>query len=112
MKKQIILITILLSGMCYAQKIKFAVKGGLNLSNARFSVIQNGQELDRAFFGHDSYNNRTAFYLGGSVEFLLNPDNDKTLSIQLELLYSRQGYDNQYEYTYAFELDKINLPII
>ena len=91
MKKQIILITILLSGMCYAQKTKFAVKGGLNLSNTRFSVIQNGQELDRNFYGHDSYKNRTAFYLGVGVEFLLKPDKAKTPSIQVELLYSEQG---------------------
>lgn len=62
------------------KKNKFAVKEGLSLSNTRFFVIQNGQEFNRSFYGHDNYKNRSAFYLGGSVEFLLKPDKVKTLN--------------------------------
>ncbi len=60
--------TLLLMTIGYAQKTNFAVKGGLNLSNTRFSVIQNGQELDREAVGHIC-NNRAAFYIGGSIDF-------------------------------------------
>lgn len=105
--------TLLLMTIGYGQKTKFAVKGGLNLSNTRFSVIQNGQELDRSFYGHDKYKNRAAFYLGGSAEFLLKPNKDKTSSIQVELLYSKQGSTYNFsDSKKTFELDQINLPIV
>lgn len=33
--------------IAYAQKTKFAVKGGLNLSNTRFLVIKNGESAPK-----------------------------------------------------------------
>lgn len=52
--------------------------------------------------------------LGCSAEFLLKPDKDKTLSVQAELLYSRQGNTTNVvdDVINTFELNQINLPIV
>lgn len=106
MKKQIILVAMLLSGICYAQKTKFAVKGGLNISNTKFSVIIDGVSSTR------DYDSRKSYYVGGSVEFLLRSESNKTNSIQVELLYAKQGHDYNHYRTSLFELEQINLPIV
>ncbi len=42
----------------------------------------------------------------------MNPNKDKTPSIQVEVLYSRQGHNYSRFRNSVFELDQINLPVI
>lgn len=77
MKKQIILILMLLSIFLTAQQIYFGVKGGYSLST--ISVKSDAGKL--------SYDPKSSLYLGALAEHSLN---DK-FSLQAELLYSTIG---------------------
>ncbi|MEE9377506.1 MAG: outer membrane beta-barrel protein [Candidatus Lokiarchaeia archaeon] len=93
----------------FGQSIKLSAKGGLNVSNTRFSVVVDGSTSYR------EYDNRASFYLGGSLEFLLLSKNNFNLLMQLELLYSREGttlFHPALDYRNTFELDQVKLPIL
>ena len=53
----------LVCNIYYAQNIKFHVKGGLNISNTKFSVIKNEISSDR------DYDTRLSFNIGGAIDF-------------------------------------------
>jgi len=94
---------------CFGQSINFSVKGGLNVSNTKFSVIVDGTSSDR------DYDNRTSFFVGGGLDFSILSKNDFKLLMQVELLYSREGntlsFSNS-DYTRILNLDQIKLPIL
>lgn len=80
----------------------FGIKGGAN-----FSTITKG-DFDE---GPDS---RTSFYVGAFAEI---PLIDGQLSLQPEVLYSRQGFDRNYsflgtDYKGEYQLDYINVPVL
>lgn len=102
MKKKITLILLFISAISFSQKINFSLKGGVNVSNTKFSVINNGYTSDRDF------DNRISFYLGGGIEF---PVKKEKMHLQLELLYSRDGYTVVYSSRQTFGLDLIKIPL-
>ncbi len=103
-----IILAVSISSVSYGQKIKLGLKGGMNISNTKFAVIDHGESCKR------EYDDRISFYVGGHVEYLTKPGTNKALSIQVELQYSRQGnsFARSSEFGFTFELDQLNLPII
>lgn len=99
-----IIFIVLITTSSYGQKVKFGVKGGMNISNAKFVVTVNENESDRDF------GNRISYYLGTDAEFNLNSSNNKSPSIIVELIYSKQGYD--FGGIYTVKVDQINIPIL
>ena len=86
MKKKILIVLLLISSICFGQSsIKYALKGGLNSANTDFSVIVKGCSSGR------EYSNRNSYYLGGAIEFFIN-STFKNLFLQVELIYSEQGW--------------------
>ncbi len=109
MQKRInyLLTVLFISTISFGQSsVKYSLKGGLNSSNTKFSVIKMGHYSSREF------DNRNSFYIGGAIEFFIN-SKFKNLSLQVELIYSEQG--NTYDFT-AFistdEINQINMPIV
>lgn len=101
----LISILMLVCNIYYAQNIKFHVKGGLNISNTKFSVIKNEISSDR------DYDNRLSFNIGGAIDFRIY----KQTRLQIELLYSEQGKVDNYPYIpeqIIFELDQIIMPVL
>jgi len=91
--------------MSYAQGIKFYIKGGLNISNTKFSVIVNEISSDR------NYDNRLSFNIGGALDFQIY----KRTRLQIELLYSEQGKVTSYSSIPGkniFELDQLLMPVL
>ena len=80
-------------------KIRFGVKAGLNISN---------QNIDNPIFS-GTLDNKLRFHAGGLVEIPFS----KSFSLQLELLYSHQGYrdDNGIAKQTTF-LHYINIPVL
>lgn len=101
----IISISMLVCTMSYAQDIKFYVKGGLNISNTKFSVIKNEISSDR------DYDNRLSFNIGGALDFQIY----NQTRLQIELLYSEQGKVwniSSIPEKIIFELDEILMPVL
>ena len=100
----IISISMLVCTISNAQDIKFYVKGGLNISNTKFSVIVNEISSDRNF------DNRLSFNIGGALDFQIW----KQTRLQIELLYSEQGKVTNllYNEQIIFELDEILMPVL
>lgn len=101
----IISISMLVCTMSYAQDIKFYVKGGLNISNTKFSVIVDGASSDR------DYDNRLSFNIGGAFDFQIC----NRTRLQIELLYSEQGKVwniSSIPEKNIFELDEILMPVL
>ncbi|VXC36217.1 conserved exported hypothetical protein [Flavobacterium sp. 9AF] len=82
---------------------KFGIKGGLNYSTVTKGDFNEGADP------------RTSFYIGfyGEVPLI-----KKVLSLQPEIIYSRQGFENNYStllgttYTQEYQIDYINLPVL
>jgi len=89
------------------KKWKYGLKGGINASNTRFTVLNQGESSKR------DYDNRISYYICGFVEYLPKPESSKSISIQAELQFSKQGYSykRKSETGYEFQLDQINLPL-
>lgn len=107
MKKVLTILLFLLCTKSYSQGINFYVKGGLNISNTKFSVNHNGISSDR------DYDNRFSFNIGGALDFFISKN--KKTALQIELLYSRHGYTlytPSIPYRFTFELDQISIPIL
>lgn len=103
----LVLVTISLNNS-FGQSINFSVKGGLNISNTKFSVIEHGNSSSR------DYDNRTSFFVGGGFDFSILSKKD-VLLMQVELLYSREGHTIFYpslDYRRIFNLDQVKLPIL
>ena len=101
----IISILMLICNISYTQNIKFYVKGGLNISNTKFSVIENKASSDR------DYDNRLSFNIGGAIDFQIY----KQTRLQIELLYSEQGKVSNFPSIpeqIIFELDQIIMPVL
>ncbi len=93
----------------FGQAINFSVKGGLTISNTKYTVIVDGSSSNR------DYDNRTSFYVGGDLDFLILSKNDFKLRMQVELLYSREGLTKKFSslnYTRILNIDIIKLPIL
>ncbi len=93
----------------FGQSINFSVKGGLNISNTKFSVIEHGISSNR------DYDSRTSFFVGGGFDFSILSKNDFKLLMQVELLYSREGNTKKFsslDYTRILNLDQVKLPIL
>ncbi|WP_165396090.1 porin family protein [Flavobacterium sp. J27] len=81
----------------------FGIKGGLNYSTVTKGDFNEGADP------------RTSYYIGffGEVPIVRN-----VLSLQPEIIYSRQGFENNYTtilgstYTQEYRIDYINLPIL
>lgn len=95
MKNLLLLSTIAILGLCNsikAQDVNFGLKTGLNISNLT------GGDADR--------NNIFNFHVGGFAEFELN----EKISLQPELLYSRQGSEAQN--SIKIKLDYLAIPLM
>lgn len=109
MKKVILLVTAFISISAFSQEEtksnsggKFGIKGGLNYSTVTQGKFEDG--LDP----------RTSFYLGFMGEI---PIAEKVIYIQPEMIYSRQGFENNYSllgtsYSEEYQIDYINLPVL
>jgi len=77
-----------------AQKIKFGIKGGLNLAS---------------FYGENvGTDTKTGLYIGG---FLENKFSEK-LSLQAELLYSEKGAVNYADCDFKFKFNYFTVPVV
>ncbi len=109
MKKVILLLTSFISVAAFSQEnansssdAKFGIKGGLNYTTVTKGDFEEG--LDP----------RTSFHIGFVGEI---PLIDKAISLQPELLYSRQGFENNFvflgtNYKEEYQVDYINLPVL
>lgn len=109
MKKVIFLITSFISVAAFSQEernssndARFGIKGGLNYSTVTKGNFEDG--LDP----------RTSFYIGfvGEIPLIGN-----TISLQPEMLYSRQGFENNFtllgtNYNEEYQVDYINIPVL
>ncbi|MBF01699.1 MAG: hypothetical protein CMP76_00220 [Flavobacterium sp.] len=81
----------------------FGIKGGLNYSTVTKGDFNEGADP------------RTSYYIGffGEVPLI-----KKVLSLQPEIIYSRQGFENNYttllgeNYTQEYRIDYINVPVL
>ena len=81
----------------------FGIKGGLNYSTVTKGDFNEGADP------------RTSYYIGffGEVPLI-----KKVLSLQPEIIYSRQGFENNFttflgeNYTQEYRIDYINLPVL
>ncbi|MES2863532.1 MAG: porin family protein [Bacteroidota bacterium] len=109
MKKVILLLTAFISVTAFSQEetksssgAKFGIKGGLNYSTVTKGDFEEG--LDP----------RTSFHIGfvGEIPLVGN-----SLALQPEILYSRQGFENNFvflgtNYKDEYQIDYINVPIL
>ena len=109
MKKVILLLTSFISVTAFSQEevksssdAKFGIKGGLNYSSVTKGNFEEG--LDP----------RTSFYIGfvGEIPLIGN-----SISLQPEILYSRQGFENNFvflgtNYKEEYQVDYINIPVL
>jgi len=100
-------LTVIICFVGYGQKLKFGLKGGMNSSNTKFTVFVQEVSSER------KYDSRISYYIGGFVEYLTNPESNKSISLQAELQYSKQGYsyNRTSEFGFTFQLDQLNLPL-
>ncbi|MES2864365.1 MAG: porin family protein [Bacteroidota bacterium] len=109
MKKVILLLTSFISVTAFSQEevkssseARFGIKGGLNYSTVTKGDFEEG--LDP----------RTSFHLGVFGEI---PLAGQVLYLQPEMLYSRQGFESNYEflgvnYKDEYQIDYINVPVL
>lgn len=108
MKKVILLLTSFISVTAFSQETvkssnaKFGIKGGLNYSTVTKGDFEEG--LDP----------RTSFHIGfvGEIPLVGN-----ILSLQPEMLYSRQGFETNFmllgtNYKDEYQVDYINIPVL
>ena len=101
------ILTILICSVSYGQKLKYGLKGGMNASNTKFTVLDNGESSER------DYDNRISYFISGFVEYFPKSKSNKPISIQAELQFSKQGYsyNRSSETGFIFQLDQLNLPL-
>jgi hypothetical protein len=108
MKKIILLLTSFISVIAFSQEktktsdAKFGIKGGLNYTTVTKGDFKKG--LDP----------RTSFHIGFVGEI---PLAGKVLSLQPEILYSRQGFESNFvflgtNYKEEYQVDYINIPVL
>ena len=109
MKKVILLVTSFISVTAFSQEevkssngAKFGIKGGLNYATVTKGDFEDG--LDP----------RTSFYIGFVSEIPLVAN---AISLQPEMLYSRQGFENNFvllgtDYKEEYQVDYINIPVL
>lgn len=109
MKKALLLVTSFISVTAFSQEevkssndAKFGIKGGLNYTTVTKGDFEDG--LDP----------RTSYYIGFVSEIPLVAN---VLSLQPEMLYSRQGFENNYvflgtNYNEEYRVDYINFPVL
>lgn len=109
MKNVILLLTSFISVAAFSQEevrsssdVRFGIKGGLNYTTVTKGDFEEG--LDP----------RTSFHIGFVSEI---PLIENSLSLQPEVLYSRQGFETNYEflgtsYNDEYQVDYINIPIL
>lgn len=108
MKKVILLLTSFISVTAFSQEetktsdAKFGIKGGLNYTTVTKGDFEEG--LDP----------RTSFHIGFVGEI---PLIGKAISLQPEVLYSRQGFENNFvflgtNYKEEYQVDYINIPVL
>ena len=109
MKKVILLITSFISVTAFSQEevksssdARFGIKGGLNYATVTKGDFEEG--LDP----------RTSFYIGFVGEI---PLVGKVISLQPEILYSKQGFENNFvflgaNYKEEYQVDYINIPVL
>lgn len=107
MKKVILLLTSFITVTAFSQEktsneAKFGIKGGLN-----YSTVTKGEFKD----GLDP---RTSFHVGfvGEIPLIGN-----TIALQPEVLYSRQGFENNFtilgnNFKNEYQIDYINVPVL
>jgi len=96
MKKILVVVFVLIASYGYAQDLKFGAKAGLNLSNI---VGDDVKDVDM----------KTGLYFGGFLNVPLNTRQ----SIQVELLYSRQGWKVEEESAEeTLKLSYLNIPLL
>jgi hypothetical protein len=108
MKKVILLLTSFISVTAFSQETakandtRFGIKGGLNYATVTKGDFEEG--LDP----------RTSFYIGfvGEIPLVGN-----ILSLQPEILYSRQGFETNFvlfgtNYNQEYQVDYINVPVL
>lgn len=108
MKKVILLLTSFISVTAFSQEetktsdAKFGIKGGLNYTTVTKGDFEEG--LDP----------RTSFHIGfvGEIPLVAN-----ALSLQPEILYSRQGFESNFvflgtNYKEEYQVDYINIPVL
>lgn len=109
MKKVILLVTAFISITAFSQEerttssgARFGFKGGLNYSTVTQGNFEEG--LDP----------RTSFYLGFVTEIPLVAN---AIYLQPEMVYSRQGFENNYtflgtNFNEQYQIDYINFPVL
>ncbi|WP_111309950.1 porin family protein [Confluentibacter sediminis] len=101
------ILTVLICSVNYGQKLNYGLKGGMNVSNTKFTVLDNGESSARDF------ENRISYFISGFVEYFPKTKSNKPISIQTELQFSKQGYsyNRSSETGFVFQLDQMNLPL-
>ncbi len=101
------MLTVLICSVSYGQKLQYGIKGGMNVSNTKFTVLDNGESSARDF------DNQISYYISGFVECFPKTESNKPISIQVELQFSKQGYSyhSSSETSFIFQLDQMNLPL-
>ncbi len=109
MKKVILLLTSFISVTAFSQEeakstsdARFGIKGGLNYTTVTKGDFEEG--LDP----------RTSFHIGFVGEI---PLVGKVIALQPEILYSRQGFENNFvflgtNYKEEYQVDYINVPVL
>lgn len=109
MKKVLLLLTSFISVTVFSQEevknssdAKFGIKGGLNYATVTKGDFEDG--LDP----------RTSFYIGFVSEIPLVAN---SISLQPEMIYSRQGFENNFvllgtDYKEEYQVDYINIPVL
>lgn len=102
------ILTVLICSVGFGQKFTFGLKGGLNVSNTKFIVLDNGESSER------DYDNRISYNIGGFVEYFPKHKYNKPFSLRTELQFSKQGYsyNKSSETGFILQIDQINLFLI
>jgi hypothetical protein len=99
MKKSLIAILMLATGIVANAQIKFGVKAGVNIANVHASQVSS----------IESFNSNTSFHAGGLVSIPLVGK----LELQPEIMFSGEGtkYTNDGD-NYTYNFGYINIPVL
>lgn len=111
MKKYYLLLVFIIVGigLSTGQSKSYFIKGGVNISKPKYSVIENGVSSDRDF------GKRVSFHVGGGINFPILTKNEFNFSLQIEVLYSREGYNLSFpnsDTKLILNLNEIKTPIL
>jgi len=88
MKKSVVLLCFILSTSSIFAQLKFAAKGGINISNASYSAPSGLKE--------PTIESKTGFYLSGTVEYPIN----ESISFVSGLSFTKRGFKAKSEGNY------------